>query len=376
MRPSAIPAHPITDTLADMTAMRTTGTLTMLGAAGLGLALLPPSGAPWTGEGGRGPQSALHLDLHLSLPTDDAVYFGSATDADVWSDGRVAVLDGLAKSIYVFDRDGSVIDTIGREGAGPGEMRLASNLAIGPEGRVAVADISNARITVWSATGEYLQAVRILPGWTGRRHLTWNAGGMTYKVTPFGPPAVRFYRVDLPADSLELVLDIPGEEISRAGPTCTFCAYAASAAGRFIVGAPDTLYQLSVLDSAGDTTLVYERTDLPAVRRSEAELEALRERLRRGPGGVERSGRPPEPPAYKPRMTGIAVDAQDRLWVQLNTEDGALGALDVFDRDGEYRTTLSIDPTVQLLRIREEWLLAAGESAAGEPIVLVYRILG
>jgi hypothetical protein len=351
---------------------------TSLAAACLGLAaLLPPGQASGYSQAEPSRQSEISLERRLTLPLDDTVYFGSASDVDVWTDGRIAVLDGLAKSIYVFDRDGSVIDTIGREGAGPGEIRLAANLAIGPDGRLAVADITNTRITVWSAGGEYLQAVRIPPGWAGIRHFTWDAAGMIYKVSTFGSTAVEFYRVDLSGDSLGLAISIPGEDISRAGPTCTFCTYTVDPDAGFIVGAPDTLYQLSVLDPAGNTTLVYERTDLPAVRRSEAELEVLRERLRRRVGGVELAGRPPpEPPLYKTRMMGVARDGHGRLWVQLNTEDGTPGAIDVFGRDGEYRTTVSIDPTVRMLRIRGDRLLAAGESEIGEPMVLVYRIIG
>jgi len=357
--------------------MRITPSIVSL-AAGVGsVLLLPPLLTPEFVSGSRAAQAGLRLDRRLTLPVGDAVFFGAASDADRWEDGRIAVLDGLAKAVYVFDAGGSVIDTIGREGAGPGEMRLAANLAIGPDGRLAVVDITNARITVWSNTGEYLQSVRVRPGWTGVRHLTWDAGGLTYKVSTFGSSTVQFYRVNLAADSLELLVGIPGEDVSHAGPTCTFCAHAVAPDTRLLVGAPDTLYRVTVLEPGGSIAQRYERTDLPAVRRSDAELEVLRDRLRRGPGRAEGAGRrPPEPDPYKPRMMGIALDGRGRLWVQLNPEEGAPGALDVFTADGAYRATVPVDPAERMLRIRGEWLLAAGENDIGEPILTIYRILG
>ncbi|MDT8342243.1 MAG: hypothetical protein RQ751_12085 [Longimicrobiales bacterium] len=91
-----------------------------------------------------------------------SVEFGRVTDADVLSDGTLAVLDGFAGQVYLFGRDGGVRAVAGRPGQGPGELSGTLSLAVIPlpEARFAVPDVANDAISIYGATGE---VVEVLP---------------------------------------------------------------------------------------------------------------------------------------------------------------------------------------------------------------------
>lgn len=64
------------------------------------------------------------------------------------SDGSLVIVDYGLKTINHFDSEGSLISTAGGEGRGPGEYQSISAVSIRDDGKVAVADISSAAITV------------------------------------------------------------------------------------------------------------------------------------------------------------------------------------------------------------------------------------
>lgn len=67
-------------------------------------------------------------------------------------DGRIYVLDVLAKHIAVFSRVGERQATLGRPGRGPGEFMLPVSMAVDPRGNLYALDAMNQRIEVFSAT--------------------------------------------------------------------------------------------------------------------------------------------------------------------------------------------------------------------------------
>jgi 6-bladed beta-propeller len=79
--------------------------------------------------------------------------FGTVTDVVPLSDGGVAVLDGQAVEIRVFDSDGAYRMSLGSEGEGPGEFRQPNRLALLPGDTLAVYDPRTRRITTFGPDG-------------------------------------------------------------------------------------------------------------------------------------------------------------------------------------------------------------------------------
>jgi len=89
--------------------------------------------------------------------------FDRPSHVEVDADGtRAYVVDtgGVGSerhTVRVFDiRSGSHLFDIGERGAGPGQLNLARDIAIGPDGRLYVVDGGNFRVQIFSADGQYV----------------------------------------------------------------------------------------------------------------------------------------------------------------------------------------------------------------------------
>ena len=63
--------------------------------------------------------------------------------------GNVYGLDLWANRVRVYDNDGVFLTEFGSPGSGPGQFNLPQDVAIGPDGRIYVADFHNQRIQVF-----------------------------------------------------------------------------------------------------------------------------------------------------------------------------------------------------------------------------------
>lgn len=81
--------------------------------------------------------------------------------ATVLSDGRIAVSDGLSREVRLFDRSGTFLRAIGREGDGPGEFRALREVAALPGDRILAWDIQRGNASIFTDDGELLSTALI-----------------------------------------------------------------------------------------------------------------------------------------------------------------------------------------------------------------------
>ena len=96
------------------------------------------------------PEPVLQIGAIEGTP---AYQFGSITDLATMSDGRLAVLDGLARELRLFSSDGRHIWTVGRKGNGPGEFRGLAYVYMLDGDSVKVYDQSLRRFSLFDSTG-------------------------------------------------------------------------------------------------------------------------------------------------------------------------------------------------------------------------------
>jgi hypothetical protein len=134
----------------------------------------------------------------------------------------------------------------------------------------------------------------------------------------------------------EAVVDGEGEPASPA-----LFATAPDASGRLAVG-HGARYRIAVL--ARDGRLLRELTrEVERVPRTEAEMEALREALRRGPAGAradhpEAGASLPEPDPFHLHfaLDALAWDGRGRLWVRTYRGGPEATVFDLFGPEGDY----------------------------------------
>lgn len=324
------------------------------------------------------PAAAQEL-VHVLTAPGDGTILGEVSDVDLDSRGNVLALDTQADAVFVFDERGVLVRELGGEGQGPGEIMLSVELEVGPRDEVVVADAQNRRLTIWDVVGELHASARfddiLAPGSTWPGDLVWAPSGLFLKVSEFVPDRpLAVFRISADFEGpATRVLVVPAGD---AAATCTFCPITVDGSGRVIAAAPDTVYSVRALSSDGGVTREWMRTDVPAVRRSPAELERLNAASRRmgalEGAGASGGGASPFKTRFGPHA--LNVDNRGLLWTAPRVEEGASGILDVFAPDGEHLKTIRLDVPVGSFRVRGDRVAVASETPIGEPVVHVFRI--
>ena len=69
------------------------------------------------------------------------------------------VLDFKESCIYKFDENGKLLLKIGREGHGPGELSMCTQMAVDPNGRIIAYEAGNRRFSIFENDGKFIKSV-------------------------------------------------------------------------------------------------------------------------------------------------------------------------------------------------------------------------
>lgn len=101
----------------------------------------------------------------------EEVYRIGSIDGDVWETfgevagtafdaaGNLYVFDRQGSRVTMIDRDGNFVREIGKEGEGPGEFRSAMSFTVMRDGRLVVADLGHRSYQIFDASGEFERMV-------------------------------------------------------------------------------------------------------------------------------------------------------------------------------------------------------------------------
>lgn len=83
--------------------------------------------------------------------------FHRPTNISLSPEGEIYVTDGYGNArVHRFAPDGTLLQSWGEPGSGPGQFRLVHGILYGPDNRVYVGDRMNSRVQVFSPKGEYI----------------------------------------------------------------------------------------------------------------------------------------------------------------------------------------------------------------------------
>lgn len=114
----------------------------------------PSGNSAWTVQDG-----ALTLERELLLGDDEAYYFGQVGDVAVRTGGQMYAVDAEAVHVKVLAPDGTLRDSIGRAGEGPGEFRRLSEVVMARSDSLYVLDGYRGRVSVFGPRREFAYAL-------------------------------------------------------------------------------------------------------------------------------------------------------------------------------------------------------------------------
>lgn len=100
-------------------------------------------------------EQELSLTEDLRVSETENFFFGSATTVDVTSNGRMVVADREANNVKVLRPDGSLLDTLGGPGEGPGEFQQVAQVQVARGDSLYAYDFRQSRLTVFGPDAPY-----------------------------------------------------------------------------------------------------------------------------------------------------------------------------------------------------------------------------
>ncbi|HKJ93173.1 MAG TPA: hypothetical protein VJ957_08395 [Longimicrobiales bacterium] len=352
---------------------------------------------------------------------DENYQFGSIARIGLAGDsaGDLYVLDTQARHVQKYGPDGRYLASYGRKGGGPGELEQPLSLALGPGDSLWVADFSNTRFTILPQDGGDARSIRFpesafpMSGLVvGRDAYVVADRVLNFGVGPSssnsdgaaGIPVVAYGFDGAPLDTLWTA---PPPEMDRvelqsaSQRMVMLAARAFSPELRFAAFSDGTLavsdtaaYLVALLSAQGNVRRWIQR-DPPPRQTTDADREAERDRVRRqssqsggarirvGGGGGAEGGSDPllEQRLAKmtfenlvPRIAGLAVDPQDRLWIGVSEDTpGEVQRIDVYDRDGRLLGELRGVPFPDVFLGRDRMGVITRD-ALDVPHIVLYRI--
>lgn len=97
-------------------------------------------------------------------PTDaDTALYSEVWEFDVDQKGRIWTFDDKTMTLFLFDANGTLVKKTGGRGSGPGEFQHNGGMAVLRDGRIAIVDNRNSRVSFFSPAAVFLTTWPVPP---------------------------------------------------------------------------------------------------------------------------------------------------------------------------------------------------------------------
>lgn len=301
------------------------------------------------------PEIDIYLTVTDSIGIDmgDSNYvFGKPALAFHSPDGDIAILDIQKLCILFYSPEGEYIQTVGREGSGPGEFLMPISFTFMSNGGIAVSDVMAGKITFFDSDYEYSdQLIGFFPS-APTVIIGVDSGAIVGMLTAFDQteegmflgftlarwegevePTVEYFSTFEPFDP---------SDIAAFSKDCVFMATAAPD-GR-VFRAPFSTEDFIIEGYVPDGTsfLYIEDEDFRKVKKTDEEIQDEIDRANENMAAYGVAGIIEwEPDPYKTSIISLSIDSFDRLWVRMGIYREIV--FRVYDMDGEFLFTAGVD---------------------------------
>jgi len=327
----------------------------------------------------------LRLRVLWTRSIDQLYSGGTLADLAVLPDGRLAVLDGGDQRVRILDSEGHLTASFGGQGSGPGEIQRGFDLAVDTDGTMLVADIGTRRIQRWSADGRLIGAVPVDASW---HFFSWSPVGVFLRTRPPmlpGEPSDGYWRASMYVrglDTLPVARSAQfrvewkeGVEAPIDGEFCWYCAAVPLTRGLMALGLTGPDAKIRLVDRDGRTVRLLTIPGYQAVSYSASEIADAREHWARRMGSNA-----PAPEFLTRPKPGLSVesmgaDASGRLWVRPTVPVGQATRLVAFGSDGKVLFDGSLEVPADRIAVNGRWIALVGEAAStSEQVITLVAI--
>ena len=284
---------------------------------------------------------------------DEDIIFGVLRDIAIDRSNNVYLLDIQLNQVMVFDREGTFLRTIGREGEGPGEFRRPSSFFITPEGKIAVVQAMPGKIVLLNPDGTPAGEFKTPAAGDGGMRMFWTAGSAGNSVVlgtnQFSQRegafhyAAQFLLLDASGKSRTILHEKSGKrDMANMGfdeKESFRLQWTSGSDGRVYIAADFDAYRINCYGPSGALERVIER-EYTHRERSKKEMEENKPRIMlRNDRGTQRPKVTASP--TDPDVLRMFAREDGTLWVisshgGLDKAVGTVATVDVFDGDGRF----------------------------------------
>lgn len=331
---------------------------------------------------------------------DEGVLLSSLAEDQIVAgpSGQLYVLDAFARHVLVLSSAGAVVDTLGREGGGPGELRDPFAISSMSDGGIAVFDYGHGGFVRWSRDGQAVGTVRMesIP-WGTKVAITSTgtlmtsrrpAGGGGHMETLIVQGATETHTLAEMAMPSDRVADFPscGLRQVTVPPLFAPTLHWDTRSDRLAVVSGVT-YEIDVYHLAdhlaGESetgpalTQRLRRPILPRTATERLARQAVSEGWDVGPCTI-----PPEEVVRGrgfaeeiPVLESLRFSPDGKLWTLRGQDGDGRQRIDIFESDGEYLGTLSQDTRFPAEFIDDDRFVTIETDSLDVPRITAYRIV-
>ena len=275
----------------------------------------------------------LEEDLSIGREDDDNYMFYGVGDIEVDSKENIYVADKRNYRVQKFDRNGNYIQTIGRQGQGPGEFELPTRIRINETtGDIYVKDQAFS-IEIFDKQGAHIKGIKTKKSFSDFRLDEDGKIIGVFRTVSESSRTNSICKVNLEGEIVETYAEFPYNRFrQRRSETAVFSVITgwekelliSKINNQTFVYGYSGKYDLSVIDKNGQ--LLYKIKKDEPLRKFPAKM---RDRLKKINLGE-----------YQPFYYLIFTDSEGRIYVQTNKtwleEDVTKKEVDIFSKDGYY----------------------------------------
>lgn len=323
----------------------------------------------------------LKIEEELSLggvTTERQHGFERILSIDTDDHENIYVLDNKVARIYVFDKNGQHLKTLGSFGQGPGELQNPQFIQVMNNRELYVWDAPTRRFVVFSLSGEYLREIAILDIAYPVHPVKWDAlGNLIAYFIP--PPVIGGSELVILRKKLKEVVTISAEArddllMKKKSLLLSPQLHCAVRKDGTLIWGYSNKYELNILNPEGKLVRKITRPS-KRVRVTERDRRELEKRFFRTTAA--RAGLKAVFPKYFPYFQGLSVDEEGNIFVttfEQDIEGKGFYYLDIYNPEGRYTGKTLLKARAREFLWKNKKLYTIERNEEGFYLVKRYRV--